>query len=174
MKNKTVTVLNIEVDEPRQMLEFWFNELAQVRGEDKKLESAHSVISIDDLQSIIVPNGLQDCTGADLEYDIAWDGIGWKIINARLKTEKENDAAAGPGLDKEYLQENPIPMSEVFQGARSDVAEKIDAIIKNHTADLQAYLNNMEGKILSWYTQNGKDPKFAEHFGIQTAREGRS
>lgn len=172
MRNKTVTVADIEVDEPMQMISFWFNELLEVRKEGEERESAHASISIDDLQTIVVPNGLQSYSGAELEYDISWDGIGHKIVNARLITEKKKDNSAAEKAEREHNQEYPLIEKEAFDLRRTDVGEKIEALIQSHVKDMQVNLNHMEGKILDWYRLNGKDPKFAEHFGIQAARSG--
>jgi hypothetical protein len=175
MENKTVTVLEIEVDEPKEMILFWFNELAEVKKEGEEKEGAHASISIDDLQSIVVPNGLQSYSGAELEYDLAQDALGWKIVNARLKPEeKETDGKTGPGVEDSVKSEHTEKSykDETISAFAYNAGKKIEEMINNHNDNLSVQNQHMEAKILSWYRQNGQDPKFAEHFGIQAARSG--
>lgn len=53
-----------------------------------------------------------------------------------------------------------------------NTGRQIEQLIKEQTNNLEERNQILEAKILDWYAKN-KDEKFAEHFGIKEAREGR-
>lgn len=169
MRNQTVTVLEMEVDEVNQKIRFWFNELAQVRGEDDELESCHVNCDIDHLQALVVEAGLQVHSGAELQYEIAWDGLGWNIVDVELLSKKEENT--GPEI-KKTKEVDQSYKDEATSAFAYKAAKSIEDFIIKETNNLEARNQQLEGKILSWYIQNGKDPKIAEHFGIESPREG--
>lgn len=50
--------------------------------------------------------------------------------------------------------------------------EQIEELVKEQTNNLQERNQMLEAKILDWYAKS-KDEKFAEHFGIKEASDGR-
>jgi len=53
-----------------------------------------------------------------------------------------------------------------------NTGRQIEELIKEQTDNLQERNQMLEAKILDWYAKS-RDEKFAEHFGIKEAREGR-
>jgi phosphoglycerate-specific signal transduction histidine kinase len=52
------------------------------------------------------------------------------------------------------------------------IGRQIEQLIKEKTNNLEERNQMLEAKILDWYAKN-KDEKFAEHFGVKKALEGR-
>ncbi len=52
------------------------------------------------------------------------------------------------------------------------VTEQIEELVKEQINNLQERNQMLEAKILDWYAKS-KDEKFAEHFGIKVASDGR-
>ncbi len=53
-----------------------------------------------------------------------------------------------------------------------NTGKQIEKLVKEQTNNLQERNQMLEAKILDWYAKS-KDEKFAEHFGIKEARDGR-
>ena len=53
------------------------------------------------------------------------------------------------------------------------VGRSIEKLINERTNDLEKTNQILEAKILGWWTENGRDEKYAEYFGIKATRDGR-
>ena len=61
---------------------------------------------------------------------------------------------------------------EIISAFAFNTGRQIEELIKEQTNNLQERNQMLEAKILDWYVKS-KDEKFAEHFGIKEARDGR-
>lgn len=69
-------------------------------------------------------------------------------------------------MENIYCNECTNPKTQCLCNVNSLKEEDVESIDSKHLMDLQA-------KVLQWYTDNGKDPKFAEFFGVESHREGK-
>jgi len=61
---------------------------------------------------------------------------------------------------------------EIISAFAFSTGKKIEELIIEQTNNLQETNKHLEAKILQWWTDNGRDEKFAEYFEITSARSG--
>lgn len=61
---------------------------------------------------------------------------------------------------------------EIISAFAFKTGKQIEQLIKDTTNNLGATNQQLEGKILQWWVDSGRDEKYAKFFGIKTARDG--
>jgi hypothetical protein len=62
---------------------------------------------------------------------------------------------------------------EIISAFAFRTGKQIEQLVKDTTGDLFDANQKLEAKILGWWVENGRDEKYAEYFGIKTARDGK-